>query len=38
MFDAAKSGAVQVQKVALKAATEAASAAAEAAVQAVMRT
>ena len=38
MLDAAKSGAVQVQKIALKAATEAASAAAEAAVQAVMRT
>ena len=39
MFDvAAKSGAVQVQKIALKAASEAASAAAEAAVQAVMRT
>ena len=38
MFDAAKSGAVQMQKMALKAATEAATAAAEAAVQAVMRT
>ena len=38
MFDAAKSGAVQMQKIALKAATEAATAAAEAAVQAVMRT
>ena len=35
--DTAKSGAVQMQKIALKAATEAASAAAEAAVQAVMR-
>ena len=38
MLGAAKSGAVQMQKIALKAATEAASAAAEAAVQAVMRT
>ena len=45
MFDTAKSGAVQMQKIALKAATEAASAAAEVAsaaaeatVQAVMRT
>ena len=36
MFDTAKSGAVQMQKIALKAATEAASAAAEAAVQAVI--
>ena len=36
MFDTAKSGAVQMQKIALKAATEAASAAAEAAVRAVM--
>ena len=38
MFDTAKSGAVEMQKIALKAATEAASAAAEATVQAVMRT
>ena len=38
MLDTAKSGAVQMQKIALKAATEAASAAAQAAVQAVMRT
>ena len=38
MFDAAKSGAVQMQNMALKAATAAATAAAEAAVQAVMRT
>lgn len=37
MFDAAKSSAVRVQKMALRAATEAATAAAEAAVQAVMR-
>lgn len=37
MFDAAKSSAVHVQKVAMRAATEAATAAAEAAVQAVMR-
>ena len=37
MFDTAKSGAVEMQKIALKAATEAASAAAEATVQAVMR-
>jgi hypothetical protein len=36
MFGAAKSGAVQMQKIAFKAASEAASAAAEAAVQAVM--
>ena len=35
MFGAAKSGAVQMQKIAFKAASEAASAAAEAAVQAV---
>ena len=38
MLGAAKSGAVQMQKIAFKAASEAASAAAEAAVQAVMRT
>ena len=37
MFDAAKSSAVQVQKVAMRAATEAATAAAAAAVQAVMK-
>lgn len=37
MFDAAKSGAARMQKMALSAATEAATAAAEAAVQAVMR-
>jgi hypothetical protein len=37
MFDAAKSSAIKVQKVAMKAATEAATAAAEAAVQAAMR-
>ena len=37
MFDAAKSSAIKVQKVAMRAATEAATAAAEAAVQAAMR-
>jgi hypothetical protein len=37
MFDAAKSGAASMQRMALRAATEAATAAAEAAVQAVIR-
>jgi hypothetical protein len=37
MFDAAKSSAVQVQKVAMRAATEAATAAADAAVRAAIR-
>jgi len=36
-FDAAKSSAVRLQKMAMRAATEAATAAAEAAVRAVMR-